>query len=158
MERIANTAIMFSEKPLFGKENRDNIGLYVECIARHNMWFASDDTKQTYKDYGLDELIPKPDNSHRISFSKQPLLFLLCLLDTLEPLKAYKSVRVGDDTILESIILDVLKCGESYSLVITDSLGDKILTRAQDLDTWLDVSLHKTHPNMWTIVMHGSST
>lgn len=46
MERIADTAIMFSEKPLFGKENRDNIGLYVEYIARHNMWFASDKSDQ----------------------------------------------------------------------------------------------------------------
>lgn len=68
--------------------------LYVaDCIMNHNIWKASPDKEDIYREYGLDFLIG--DKFRKISFRNNPLLFLLCFVDTLEPYKNFHKCTFG---------------------------------------------------------------
>ncbi len=128
-------AIIISEKPLYGKELENNIMEYSKMIARHNMWFAQKCTdKCTYFNHGLKDLIERRNGSHKISFSTNPMLFLLCLLDTIEIIKRQN----------EDINIDALK--DSYINVIADDavikieLQGKIAKYYSNSENWLDVT------------------
>lgn len=129
---------IISEKPLFGKKNEESIAKYAYTIARHNMWFAKPEDVDIYKALNLNQLIPKDDNSHRISFSKDPLLFLLCLIDTLEPLKTYD--EESDYEILKSISFDVFCSNDTVSIKIEDLCG-KIINKVRKCTSWLDIEV-----------------
>lgn len=51
-------------------------------ILDHNIWKADDKSVETYKKYSLQALIG--DNYKKINPDKDPLLFLLCVVDTIE--------------------------------------------------------------------------
>ena len=58
----------------------------ADCIISHNMWLATDyKTIELYKECGLKQLIPPL--AQPIQFDTNPLLFILALADTLEPIK-----------------------------------------------------------------------
>lgn len=67
--------------------NQFSIFAYLaDCIISHNMWFATDDeTIELYEKCGLEQLIPP--HAQPIQFDNNPLLFILALADTLEPIK-----------------------------------------------------------------------
>lgn len=57
-----------------------------DCIASHNIWYASNaKSKKEYKDFGLYALLAR--KNRKIKYKENPLLFLLCLADSLEPVK-----------------------------------------------------------------------
>jgi len=63
----------------------------VWAIACHNIWLAEQEDKQNelkYRAFGLDKLIYTRGKSI-IDMHEHPLLFLLCLVDTIEPVKKY---------------------------------------------------------------------
>ena len=66
--------------------NKLNYLAYIaDCIAAHNMYKAEDNDccKEMYKYYSLNCLLP--DKFQRISYRDNPLLFILCVADTIEP-------------------------------------------------------------------------
>lgn len=65
----------------------------ADCIIKHNIWKAEDDTEELYRQYGLEYLIG--DAFEKINFHKNPLLFVLCISDTLEPYKNFHSNMFG---------------------------------------------------------------
>ena len=65
----------------------------ADCIIKHNIWKAEDDTEEIYRQYGLEYLIG--DAFEKINFHKNPLLFVLCVSDTLEPYKNFHSNMFG---------------------------------------------------------------
>ncbi len=126
---------IFSDKKLCGKDLEDDIYKYANTIAHHNMWFKNS-CNLYYKKYDLQELCIKKDNSHKHSFSKDPMLFLLCLLDTIEILKRVK----GD-------CLETLKSNE-FEITIQDNivmimLTGKIATSFKEKanQEWLDFDI-----------------
>lgn len=67
-------------------------------ILVHNIWFSSDleieekgdearRQREIYIQYHFDSLIKKKGDIYPIQYDKYPLLFLFCLVDTIEPLK-----------------------------------------------------------------------
>lgn len=67
-------------------------------ILVHNIWFSSDleieekgdearRQREIYIQYHFDSLIKKKGDVYPIQYDKYPLLFLFCLVDTIEPLK-----------------------------------------------------------------------
>jgi len=64
----------------------------ISAIIAHNIWIVNEsDPKKIndinyYKIFGLEELVI-PENQNLIDVHSHPLLFLLCLVDTIEPLK-----------------------------------------------------------------------
>lgn len=60
-----------------------------DTIALHNMWRATTSTIDEYIENGLWELIPDDDQHHIIFYKDDPLLFLLAIVDTIDPIKAF---------------------------------------------------------------------
>ncbi|MDR0889763.1 MAG: hypothetical protein LBM28_03830 [Oscillospiraceae bacterium] len=89
-------------------------------IMKHNIWQANGNTEDTYKQYGLNELLPnewKP-----ITYKKDqngcaydPFLFLLAIADTLEPLKRFQCY--DPQVVLNNISLDF--SGNPKEIIIT---------------------------------------
>lgn len=65
----------------------------ADCIIKHNIWKADSSTEDIYRQYGLDYLIG--DAFEKINFHNNPLLFVLCMSDTLEPYKNFHSNMFG---------------------------------------------------------------
>lgn len=99
--KLLKTATICSEIILFGDKVKRIISIWAMNIARHNMWFANAENESLYKKYNLNALIPKENKSHRIIFSNEPMLFLLCLLDSIELLKK-KEYEVAIDVLKEN--------------------------------------------------------
>jgi len=59
----------------------------ADCIIAHNVWKADEASENKYVEYGLKRLVG--GNFEKISFQKNPLLFILTVVDTLEPYKVY---------------------------------------------------------------------
>lgn len=136
-----------SEKPLYGMENINNIILYSKSIARHNMWYAkpNSDEEKDYEKYELQELMLSLSPTEKISFSNNPAIFLLCLLDTLEPLKKYS----GDDTekVLKNTSFEVQKDDDNISVLIIEQEEDKLVKGTGALQDWMDVKVKKDSNN-----------
>lgn len=135
---IAKTAIVISEKPICGNMLKED---FAECsflIAKHNMWFANTFCKKiAYRKMGLQQLIGKTNS---VMFEDSPMLFLLCLLDTIEPLKANNG---NPRDILNKIELNC----KSGSLIILDNDERHILKRAKGLKQWMGVNVLSLEKN-----------
>lgn len=74
------------------KEHKDHFAYIADCISSHNIWNSED--KELYLKYGLKDLIIENDNL--IEFDKNPLLFMLAILDTIEPVKFFEKYSSDD--------------------------------------------------------------
>lgn len=129
-------------------------------IMKHNIWFInkeSDNNNQKkridiYNIKGLSPLII--DNNHRLSFSNNPLLFLLYIIDTIEPLKNIRCVNnqaVLPDTLNNLIINNIsmsfncingvyimlFQIDEKYSEIKVSKFKDKVFS----LKDWLNIKV-----------------
>jgi len=101
---------------------------------------------KNYKYAGLEELIPKPDNSHRYWFKDNILFFLLCLLDAIEPIKRFE----GEDSydILKSINFEFDAARNTLSISISKTLKtDEYFENLSCLEKWLQVEVDKKKEN-----------
>lgn len=129
----------------------DNFKDYAKAaigIIRHNMWYAnkSDDCK-TYHEYGLDDLISEPQN--KICYTDDRLLFLLCLADTIEPLKRFRNLGTNEEIneILRQICMDIENINNqknskiTITIQVSDELEnkDKLIENCRSLDSWMNV-------------------
>lgn len=62
-----------------------------DCILSHNIWKQPADKREEYERYGLTQLLG--ENFRYISYENNPLLYILVIADTLEPLKAYQQAN-----------------------------------------------------------------
>lgn len=127
----------------YWKEELDK--LYFEAglsIASHNIWSSDSKLKdKNYKDYGLGILVNSSKKSiFPIKFSEMPFLFLLGLVDTIEPTKTFRNRSIFE--ILNSLDINITK---NY-LKLRNSKDSKLnfseLTKkVNGLENWLDVTL-----------------
>ena len=132
----------------FSEENSDDYKKAAIGIIRHNMWYAnkSDDCK-TYHKYGLDDLISEPQN--KICYTDDRLLFLLCLADTIEPLKRFRNLGTNEEIneILRQICMDIENINNqknskiTITIQVSDELEnkDKLIESCRSLDSWMNV-------------------
>ena len=96
------------------REHLPHFAYIADAICCHNIWLAPKKNKalcQKYQDHSLDELIIN-QQSDKLSLQEYPLQFMLCLLDTMEPIKRFKGL--APDEILKNIYLDF--SGEGLTL------------------------------------------
>ena len=93
-------------------------------IICHNMFFVQEDTEEAkyYKEHDLGEFVYKK-RARKIRLKSSPFLFLLCLVDTLEPIKKFDTLEV-----LKHIYLDVNKMKIKLDVENTRNIGN--------LDEW----------------------
>ena len=111
---------------------------------RHNMWYASNENViEKYREYHLDKLISGENN--KISFGEDRLLFLLCLSDTIEPLK--KTLGENSSNVLSEISLEVRK--GVLKLKFTKDFANRYnyIQSIMQLQDWMNVkcSLEDNH-------------
>lgn len=119
----------------------------ADCIAAHNMYKAEDDDccKERYKYYSLNCLLP--DKFQLISYRDNPLLFILCVADTIEPSKRFPNYCSKDILNLISINYNVntnlLHVGIDEEIYDSDA-GHKYVADIEGLAEWCDIRTNVT--------------
>ena len=113
----------------------------AEVILVHNIWFCTKEKdEKLYKKYELSNLniIGKPEC--RIRLKKSPLLFLLALADTIEPLKAFPNI--APECLLEKIAITKIDNGFQIQ-ILDDCLYPKSwFKKILEMKEWLDVTVN----------------
>lgn len=116
-----------------------------ETIARHNLWVAeSKEDEDIYKEYNLHQLIGSEPFFKKVNYSEQDsMLFLLGLVDTLEPIKCCTRNKNKYDVydILKNIKIDCNDRKKSISFCSETYLNNKVTNSWKGLNQWLNVNL-----------------
>lgn len=117
----------------------------ADCIASHNMYKADDNEicKTVYKDYFLECLLP--DRFQPISYKDNPLLFILCVADTIEPSKKFPDYRNEDVLNLISIeysLSDNFLYVEIDEKLYDSEAGHRYVSDIEGLEEWCDININ----------------
>lgn len=114
----------------------------ADCIASHNMYMAkdNDESKTMYLNYALNCLLP--DKFERISYKDNPLLFILCVADTIEPSKKFTNYRNKD--VLNLISIDYCVSNNLLNVEVDEELynsdaGREYVSNIKELEKWCDI-------------------
>ena len=114
----------------------------ADCIASHNMYKADDNERciTKYMDYSLNCLLP--DKFESISYKDNPLLFILCVADTIEPSKRFTNYHNED--VLNLISIDYNKNTNLLYVEVDEELyncdvGHKYVFDIEGLEEWCDI-------------------
>ncbi len=115
----------------------------AETIARHNLWVAKPDDENLYINYDLHELIPNDKKFEKVSYSeKDSLLFLLGLVDTLEPIKCFsRTSNINPYSIIKNIYVKCNSRNKTLSIKSDLKVQERIYSDWKDMGSWLDLHI-----------------
>lgn len=99
----------------------------ADAIICHNIWLGGKTEKEEYTQYGLTPLVYTEHPESKLSVEAFPLQFMLCLLDTIEPIKRFEDT-LSPREILQGIKLDYITNNEiviSWAAIIAQQKGFK---------------------------------
>jgi len=124
-------------------------GYVAWTIIAHNMWYifdkdeGFDSKKEIYIKYGLDKLISPVEPE--IKLDKHPLLFLLCIVDTIDPVKFFLKCKDKDNPVTIKDILEKISISVDENNIKID-LGElsglksnKLEKNTEELKKWIDL-------------------
>jgi hypothetical protein len=128
----------------WGADLVPSYALAAWTVACHNIWLVKNDDNNAgsimcYKCQHIDELIYSKES--RI-IKESPFLFLLCLADSIEPIKIFKNLDI-----LNHIAFDFSKenCIKILSRDMCIVHNELYLSKIKDLNDWLtDVTINET--------------
>lgn len=150
-ENYCEDGILFSSKlyPDYRKA--------ADAVARHNIWFAKkgkhEERIKKYKKYGIDNELVINRECERQSLSNDNIIyFLLCLADSIEPVKIYSCVK--PEAVLKRIKVDV--DNNEITFGFTDNILKKeiMFEKVGGLEDWLNV---KCEENGQKIIVKNES-
>lgn len=126
-------------------EHLNHFAYAAAAIVCHNMWTVqTQDTEsvEMYRAYHLDELIIQSDDD-KLSLKNYPLQFMLCLLDTIEPVKRFGELMVRE--VLENVSIEPVG-GNKVKIAWTDTIKQQpeFLTwmkNISDIKNWMLVNV-----------------
>lgn len=142
------------------RDQLDQLAYISDAIIGHNIWVPDLDKEKEYEENGLQELID-PNGQKRLNFNQYPLHFLLCLLDTLEPIKRFCNEeyiekgekRMASDEVLRSISIQREEAKEGKRSIkieweknlesVNKKVFDLWLNGIDGLINWLDVTVNR---------------
>ncbi|RIJ45276.1 hypothetical protein D1614_23550 [Maribellus luteus] len=138
--KIRKKKIQQNDSSLFwGKELEEQYAQIATAIATHNIWLPKNDQHDIYKKYQLQKLI---DNFKPIIFNDFPLLYVLGIVDTIDPMKTYMRQGFKPNEILENLEL------EFYENIIKIKNGSKsnldfqkMTDNIKGLNDWLNIGI-----------------
>lgn len=149
LTRIRAVMSKLEDTCLCWEESLDGIYSEISCvILAHNIWFLKENGEgnservNKYRDYQLDELLLKDDNDYKVALKEYPLLFLLYLADTIEPIKKY-----GDFNSLKKVQINVGDKEISVSTSLSCSCAQSFMQSAKDLNDWLTKTTFNNEKN-----------
>ena len=113
----------------------------ANCIVAHNIWKCPKNKKAIYNFFGLNNLID--DKFNKLSLGNNPLLFLLSLVDTLEPIKGFED-KFDQLDYLKSIQYCVNGEKKSYCLCFQYPNEKQAKKLQTDLEDWIDLEAKAT--------------
>lgn len=147
------------------KNHREFYVKICDAIALHNMWRVTNlDDKQKVKEYmdkGLQSLIKNSDETHKIFLNDNQLLFLLSLVDTIDPIKALSNSDESPTTkglveIMEQVEVEFIYNRKGIKKRITlkcdnprfKGFAKKQIDEKSGLQTWLGVDVDYMGDNL----------
>lgn len=144
---VEDSVLSFSKNyKYFCVEQIPMFAYLADCITSHNIFFSTNETKELYEEYSILSL----DKKKKISLKNNPVLFILELIDTIDPIKFFSKSVYGYE------VIDILKSFnwkfENRNTIIISLSKDKILSTMEYekyvneinlIETWLDVSIIK---------------
>lgn len=112
----------------------------ADCIASHNVWKASNTASETeYMECGLSALVG--ERFKKISFHDNPLLFILSIVDTIEPYKLYASKAAGSDAVRIWKSFDLSFANDTLTVSARYKCRPiiKMYEKAEGLKSWVDI-------------------
>jgi len=134
----------------FGKKLNKVYAQAAGIIATHNIWFPNESNISEYNKFGLEEMVVMSP----INLKESPLLVLLGLVDTIDPVKAYYSEHKGNEHAdINEILNKLLIFCDNQKLILKKSQDfkydfNKIVKRADDLNGWLDVDVCSSNEHL----------
>jgi hypothetical protein len=130
----------------FSKNNRyfiiEQLPLFAyiaDCIVSHNVFFSDSSSIDNYNKYEIKSI----DSKKGISISENPLLFLLELVDTIDPIKYFLKTNISVDEILKSFdwiidetVISIVLVDNSYISLDNYKAYAKMIL---DIKDWLKV-------------------
>ena len=134
----------YDKESYWGKDLENDFSIAAWAIACHNIFYDKGDTAYTscYKQLGLENLICSDDKEkYQIKIDRHPIFYLLCLIDSIEPIKTFKmygalkKIKLGVDTNQIKIQVDAAcaLCGSD----ICQSKIEVYFNKAIALNNWL---------------------
>ena len=115
----------------------------ADAIITHNIWHYKPEEKEEYSLWGLEML----SSNNKLSIKKNPLAFMLGLLDTIEPTKYFSTIKPFE--VLSSIDIECSKTDDGYFKIVlskptnsnTIDFDDWYNHKLKDMTCWLDLAV-----------------
>lgn len=120
----------------------------ADAIICHNIWISdSENTNIKYEKYNLYPLLYDEHNENKLSIKKYPLQFMLCLLDTVEPLKRFAKYPYDGDMEPKEVLSYVYLEFGDYSVAVrwdeqierNGEIFHKWCDALKGLQSWMEV-------------------
>lgn len=140
-----NHIAFYNEDGNYFSESQKEVYAYIaDCVAAHNIFKAENswDLKKLYMSYNLGELLP--ENFRKIDYKMDPLLFILCIADTIEPIKRFSNCK----DVLKKVDFDFHKDNNTLLYYVDENLGTdeerrRYINGVETLSEWCNVSVKK---------------
>jgi len=116
-------------------ENQLPVFSYIsDCILSHNIWKQSEETRELYEYYNLSAALG--ETYKILTIRDNPLLYILAIADTLEPIKAYE--KINPQTVSESINIEYTPGSHELTFSSSNNAVDisELHRRAKGLEGW----------------------
>lgn len=129
-----------NEESLFWGEALENqYKLAASAIATHNIWMPMKNQYKLYSRYGLNDLINFPP----LKFNNFNFLYLLGIIDTIDPIKAFNDDGLNEKYIFENLKMEFKKSSIVFSVVENSRLDfQKLINKCNSYVGWLDVKVN----------------
>ena len=116
----------------------------ADCISNHNIYKAGDDatSEMKYEKYGLNCLVG--DKFKPVSYQDNPLLFILCIADTIEPSKRFPGF--SNERLLKLVSIDYSADTNTLFIELDEKLynssaGQRYVADVESLKDWCDIEV-----------------
>lgn len=136
--RQEKSQLLDPDSLFWGEALEEQYKLAALAIATHNIWMPERSQNSLYSKYNLDKLI----NFKPLKFKDFNFLYLLGIIDTIDPIKAFSETGMNEKEIYNNLYLEFtqnslkLSCKEDSNLEFK-----KLIDKAKSLYGWLDVEI-----------------
>lgn len=137
---------------LWSSSHWDDYKIIANAILDHNIWYAYEETdKKIYEKWKLDNLII--NDSPSLSSKSNPFLFLLVLVDTLEPIKAFN--QLNPLCVLQKIDIAIENVAKKIVVTVHDECIDyePWFSTIKKMGKWMGVEVSQFENNSLTITI-----
>lgn len=142
--------ILTNDQWKYNKKFKEYALRISETIARHNIWVADPENEKIYRDYNLHKLISSDPDFNKVKYSEQDsMLFLLGLVDTLEPIKCCTRNKEEYDVydILKNIKIECNSRKKSIHIYSEVYINSEITDSWRSLEKWLNLTVEVANDN-----------